>query len=559
MAGRIFNAALLAASLALATLAPAAHAGQYHVYSCRTPNGESAPVDGWSGSVSGAFVWVGNTCGQSDGSLIAALGYESAHPANSDIGTWEFGAPPNERISAATLWRAGDADGGGVIGAMYEFWFAGPVNGDGLTEAFGFCVSGMQCPFGVGNFTEPLASVNRLVVPANSLGTHLFVDASCVGESGFACPSAKGDADGDAVAVDLFAADLTLEQSEGPSASDVGGELASAPAVQGQSDLTFDASDPGSGVYEAVFSVDGRVVQRTVLDSNGGRCDDAGQTSDGLPAFLYVLPCPRSVSADVPFDTSSVSNGVHHLVVSVTDAAGNAAPVLDKSVTIDNPPPPGAPNGTNATTQAALSVRWRDTAKASAVSSYGRAQTIVGRLTGPTGVPIVGAAIDLRASPDYAGAAPVQMTSPRTNPEGRFSVRIPAGSSSRSLRFAYRARVGDTVPVASRTLTLTVRASIALSVAPHVTSVGRTIHFRGHVRGGPIPRGGKELVLEARSPGSPWVEFKVVRTDAHGRYRASYRFKFAGPASYRFRARSEAESDFPYAGGSSNVVAVHER
>ncbi len=56
-------------------------------------------------------------------------------------------------------------------------------------------------------------------------------------------------------------------------------------------------------------------------------------------------------------------------------------------------------------------------------------------------------------------------------------------------------------------------------------------------------------MLEARSPGSPWIEFKVVRTDAHGRYRASYRFKFAGPANYRFRARSEAESDFPFAGG----------
>ena len=96
-------------------------------------------------------------------------------------------------------------------------------------------------------------------------------------------------------------------------------------------------------------------------------------------------------------------------------------------------------------------------------------------------------------------------------------------------------------------------------MSPHTTSVGRSIVFRGRLRGGPIPRGGKQLVLEARSPGSPWIEFKVVRTDARGRFRASYRFKFAGPANYRFRARSEPESDFPFAGGSSNVVAVHER
>ena len=68
-----------------------------------------------------------------------------------------------------------------------------------------------------------------------------------------------------------------------------------------------------------------------MLDYNGGRCQDVGQTTDGLAAFLYVQPCVQSVSADVPFDTTKVANGAHHLVVSVIDAAGNAAPVLDRS------------------------------------------------------------------------------------------------------------------------------------------------------------------------------------------------------------------------------------
>ena len=49
-----------------AFLAPgSAWAGQYHVYSCRTPSGESAPADGWSGSVAegGAFDdYATNTC-----------------------------------------------------------------------------------------------------------------------------------------------------------------------------------------------------------------------------------------------------------------------------------------------------------------------------------------------------------------------------------------------------------------------------------------------------------------------------------------------------------------
>jgi hypothetical protein len=228
-------------------------------------------------------------------------------------------------------------------------------------------------------------------------------------------------------------------------------------------------------------------------------------------------------------------------------------------VTVANPAAPGAANGTNASPQAALSVRWSGTRRASLTTGFGRARTLTGRLTGPGGVPIGAAAIDLFATPSYAGAHAVQLSSPRTGPDGRFSVRIAGGSSSRSLRFAYRAHVGDALAAAARTLTLNVRAGIALRVSPHVTSVRRSIHFRGLVRGGPIPRGGKQLVLEARSPGSPWIEFKVVRTDPRGRYRASYRFKFAGPADYRFRARSEAESGFPFAAGASGTVAVHER
>jgi hypothetical protein len=111
----------------------------------------------------------------------------------------------------------------------------------------------------------------------------------------------------------------------------------------------------------------------------------------------------------------------------------------------------------------------------------------------------------------------------------------------------------------TRTLTLTVRAGIGLTITPRTTSVGRRIFFRGHLLGGPIPGVGKPLVLEARSPGSPWLEFDVIRTDARGRYRASYRFKFPGPASYQFRVLSEPESDYPFAAGYSSPVRVFER
>jgi hypothetical protein len=583
MSPRILNTVLLLvltllALVGLAALARDAHAGSYHVYTCRTPTGEPAPADGWSGSKTGTYTYAQDTCQQrGGGALIAALGDQPARTANTDVATWAFGAPAGERISAATLWRAGDADGGAAVNATYEFWLAGP----GATEAFDSCAYVSGCKTGLGEQGQPFAPQNRVAVPSARLGSHLYISASCGGVSEYNCPEGKGDPNGYAAVVYLYAADITLEQTAGPSASGAGGELATASTVSGTSDLTFNASDPGSGVYEAVFSVDGHVVQRTVLGENGGRCRDVGQASDGLPAFLYIQPCLASVSADVGFDTTRISDGTHHIVVSVVDAAGNSAPVIDRNISVANirsgqtgtssasgitsgssgagGQALGALNGTNAAAQTTLTVSWQATKSMHLTSRYGRPQTIVGRLLGPGGVPIAGASIDLTATPADQGARAATMASPRTGADGRFTARLPGGVSSRTLRFAYREHLGDPQPVATRTLTLSVDAAILLSITPRTASVGRSIFFHGRMLGGSIPKGGKQLVLEARSPRGAWLEFKVIRADTRGRYRASYRFRLRGPTRYQFRVLSEAESDYPFATGSSRVVDVRER
>jgi hypothetical protein len=383
------------------------------------------------------------------------------------------------------------------------------------------------------------------------------MNASCVGSAGYPCPQGKGDANGYAAVVYLYAADITLEQAAPPSAQNVGGEVAGAGTLTGTRDLTFDATDPGSGVYEAVFSVDGQVVQRTVLDEDGGRCKGVGQTTDGTLAFLYLQPCPASVGADVGFDSTSAANGLHHLVVSVLDAAGNAAPVLDRMVTIYNPPAPGVPgppNGVNASTQATLTARWKGSAGSTLTTRYGHRATIIGRLSAPGGVAIAGAQVELRAG----SRSGVRMTV-RSARDGRFEIVLPRGVSSCRALVSYRAHLGDAAPAASRALLLRVRAGIALSISPRTASAGSAITFTGRLRGRPVPAEGKQLVLEARSPGGAWIQFKVVRTDRRGRYRAGYRFRFPGPAVYQFRAVSEPESDYPFAAGSSRVLSVRER
>jgi hypothetical protein len=125
------------------------------------------------------------------------------------------------------------------------------------------------------------------------------------------------------------------------------------------------------------------------------------------------------------------------------------------------------------------------------------------------------------------------------------------------LRLVYYSHVNDTVPAATATLTLRVHAGLTLRVTPHGASVGRRIYFSGVLHGTPIPPGGKQLVLEASS-GGEWVQFNTIRTDARGRYHASYRFRYPGPVTYRFRVLSRYEADFPFLDGTSSSIAVHE-
>jgi hypothetical protein len=409
------------------------------------------------------------------------------------------------------------------------------------------------------------------MAPSSALNSsYLSLSAYCGSPYETLCPANEGGKITYAATVELFAADIVLSQPTPPAVSAVGGGLAADPTVEGTSDVAFHAADAGAGVYEALFNLDGKTASRDVLNEDGGRCRNVGGTSDGLPAFLYTQPCPAALNADVPFDTTGLANGVHHLVVSVTDAAGNATTVLDREITVANPLPatPAPPAACAASASAAaasdtehpqLTARWKATANAHLRGRYGAVHTIEGRLTGAGGAPIPDAQLEVCELPAYSGAQSRLIAAPRTDAEGRWSLALPRGEPSCALRIAYRGHPLDTLPAVIRTLTLTVPAALRLHIAPRTARSEGLIHLSGRLLGAPIPTGGKQLVLEARAPGTRWIEFHVIRTGARGRLHYLYRFRLPGPARYQFRVLCEPEADFPFAAGASNVVGVFER
>jgi hypothetical protein len=176
------------------------------------------------------------------------------------------------------------------------------------------------------------------------------------------------------------------------------------------------------------------------------------------------------------------------------------------------------------------------------------------------GSPIANATIDVISKTTAVNARELgKRNGPRTRSDGSWYLALPRRVSSRDVTFRYRSHVNDTIPSATARVRLRVRAGLRLSIRPRVARRGQLIRFTGRLLGGPLPRGGKQIVLMAHATRGAWVRFNVVRSGPSGRFRATYRFQQPGVARYRFRALSLAEAAYPYLAGGSNVVAVRKR
>jgi hypothetical protein len=525
---------------------PSGHAGYWAQTSCSEGN-ETASTEGWvHESLNGYPNLYGaiDTCLAIGGSL--SLRDEGARDSDPGSGPmWVYQAPAISMIAGGVVHLTMRSPGG-------DAYLATPNNQHDPQDLISDC--------------ELCGSVvNTTVAVSHSGGWQLFVGAPCTPPSGEGvCSSAGFDAE-----MDITSATILLHNESTPTGTGFAGGLLDDPA-SGTANLTFTAHDEkGPGVYRVTIQVDGQVLWSATPNLNENKCVAHGTYDEALN-FHNSQPCPQATSVSAEIPTPAIADGQHQLEVEVEDAAGNTSLVYDHTITIENhpatastalvspAPATGPANGTPASEQATLSAHWRHTFAKTLRGSYGKAQIVEGRLTNPSGAPIAGAAIDVSETPSSLGARTTAIASVHTSSAGSFKLTVPGDAPSAHIILEYRSHLGNAQPAATQTLALAVAASVHLTVSPHVTSMGRTIVLAGTLAG-PIPPGGKLLTLQARSPGTAWIEFHNIATDARGHFRVTHRFKFPGPARYEFRALCSHEADFPFLAGTSNVVHVQEQ
>jgi hypothetical protein len=380
---------------------------------------------------------------------------------------------------------------------------------------------------------------------------------------------------------------ILMDNTGAPQAGAVTGSLTESP-VSGTASVAFKATDAlGPGVYRVAVAVDGKEVVSETPETSAGKCVPHGTYEKALN-FHSFQPCPPEVAVHVEVPTTQLSDGTHLVEVILEDAAGHKVIAFDKRIDFENgtrtagaeaglpassPPPAnntvgspsatrGPANGTPSSEQATLTTEWasskpKHTPTAHLATTYGHGQRVAGKLTDPAGAPIANAAIEVTETAAQVGASPKSLAVAHTTAGGTFAVTLPPTLTSGTVSFSYRSHLGDPLPAATSSLTVSMPAKVALTVSPDVTSVGETIVFTGRIAG-PIPPGGKQVVVEAREHGGEWVQFHTSSTDASGTFHAKHRFKYAGPALYEFRAICKHEADFPFAEGKSGIVRVRE-
>jgi 5-hydroxyisourate hydrolase-like protein (transthyretin family) len=373
----------------------------------------------------------------------------------------------------------------------------------------------------------------------------------------------------------MWRAETTLLDDDWPAfPAAPAGSLLDGGTLSGVQRVSTIATDKGGGIAATSLEVDGQVVTRATLGDSAGSCREP---------YTTRVPCPTTASGTLTLDTAQLPDGVHRLRVLATDAAGNTSAWGPATFSSDNSQALCAPAPTPAGTPLQLrtwiepearpakakpkakakskpkSKKRRKHARAAAARprtvtvAIGRATVVSGELTDAAGAPVAGAAVCVSSRVGDGGAL-TPLARLTTDAGGRFSARVPAGTS-RQVWAVHRVAGGA---VSARTL-VRVRARLSLRPARRSLRAGQVLTMRGRLAGRPIPADGVLVNVQARR-GRQWQTFRQVRVHDSGRFRVRYRFVGGGGTHrYALRATVPQQGAYPYAPGSSKPFRVRVR
>jgi hypothetical protein len=306
--------------------------------------------------------------------------------------------------------------------------------------------------------------------------------------------------------------------------------------------ITVRATDATSGIAEASI--------------------EASRRGDGAWIPLPVQPVPGGFST-VP-DDETLPEGTYELRARAVDHAGNER---SSDRRLDGEP---ATIALPARVRTRLAVgrvrrvrargsrrgrpRYRRVLVVRPRSVFGRTVRLSGRLTTPGANPLAGRDVEVFEQVKLPGAPWRRIATVTTSPTGRFTFRALRGPA-RILRFRFPGT--RTIGARSTEVELRVRAATSMRPSRHSVVNGEEVTFRGRLRGGPLPRPGKLVELQAFARGR-WLTFATPRANpVTGIWAHRYRFAATrGRVRYRFRARVPKEVGYPYETGASRSVRV---
>jgi hypothetical protein len=306
-----------------------ARAGTWTLIGCTQPNGAPAPTDGWT-----AGWWAGgptlgsgdtNSCATPGGALSAASSQNGAAYAYTGP-EWVFNAPGGAAILGGSISATLSAPQG-------EAWIGTPGPAYDGADVIANCQQGSPpCQNG--------ATESGTFPISHPGGTSIYAPALCA-TSSIACTATGSTGVNAQVAITQAEIELAVEAT--PTARNFSGSLLSHGA-NGTADLVFTASDPGAsggfgpGVYGVTVQLDGRTVYSGVPDTYHGDCVALGtDPATGGLMFDHGQPCAPLAKLTIPVQTSALSDGRHPLTVAMSDAAGETATVLQRSISTFNP------------------------------------------------------------------------------------------------------------------------------------------------------------------------------------------------------------------------------